>query len=137
MRIAAALHHHQFEHRQIGAMRFDKSDVRLAGRGLDDDRLEFRLVLGGVELLLQIVLADAQSVRNLRKVLFESFGIVAQQQNAEGRIAIDQHAAFAVEHSSARRDDRNVADLIAFGEIGEMAGLNDLQLPESHQQEER
>ncbi len=69
--------------------------------------------------------------------LFRSaFGIVAQEQDAERRIAIDQDAAFAVQHGAARRDNRDVADPIAFGEIGKMAGLDDLQFPESDQQQD-
>ena len=54
VRVAAALHHHQFEHRKIGAVRFHERDVRFGGRRLDDDRQKFRLVFCGIELLLQI-----------------------------------------------------------------------------------
>ena len=98
VRVAAALNHHQFEHGKIGAVRFHECDVRLARGGLDYDGLKFRLVLGGIELLLQIFAADSQAVFDLRQALLEGLRVVAKQQNAERRIAIHEHAAFAVEH---------------------------------------
>ena len=48
-------------------------------------------------------------------------------------IAIDENAAFAVEHGAARGDDGNVADAVLFGEVGKMVGLDDLQFPEADQ----
>ena len=82
----------------------------------------------------QIFLADAKPVFDLGQALLKSLGVVAQEQDAEGRITIDKHAAFAVEQGAARRDDRDVADLVAFREVGKMARLHDLQLPETDQQ---
>ena len=116
-------------------MRFDESDVRLSGRGLDDDRKKFRLGLGGVELLLEVGGLDAQSVFSLRKYFFERLGIVAHEKNAERRIAVHQDAALAVEHGTARRDNRDGANLITLGEVDKMSGLNDLKLPEADHQE--
>ena len=66
---------------------------------------------------------------------FNLLRIVAQQQDAEGRIIVDQDAAFAIEHRAARRDDRNRADAIAFGELRVAVGIDDLQLPEAKQQQ--
>ena len=104
--------------------------------GLIDDGHEFRLKPRVFKLLRQVFLADPEPLFDRGQALLQGLGIVAQQKNAEGRIAIDQHAAFAVEQGAARGDDRDVADLIAFGEIGKMAGLDDLQLPESHKQQD-
>ena len=81
-------------------------------------------------------LAIPEAVFDGGEAFLQGLGIVAKKKDAEGRIAIDEHAAFAVEQGAARGDDGDVADLIAFGEIGKMAGLDDLQLPESHQQQD-
>ena len=71
------------------------------------------------------------------KAFLQELGIIAQQQDAEGRIVVDQHAAFAIQHRAARRNDRNRAHAIFFRQIGEMPGINDLQLPEAEQQNQR
>ena len=116
MRIAAALHHDQIQHGEIGAVRFHESDVRFGGRGLDDDGQKFRLVLCGVQLLPQIFIRDSQAVFDLRQSFFDELRIVAEQQNAERRIAIDEHAAIAIEHRSARRDDGDGANAVLIGQ---------------------
>src|SRR5262249_10819367 len=61
-------------------------------------------------------------------------GIIAQQQNAEGGIIIDENAAIAVQHATARRDYRKVADLVALSPLQVIFGIYDLKLPESHEQ---
>src|SRR2546429_6179735 len=43
--------------------------------------------------------------RSLRHVL-------AQQQDAEGGPVVDEHAAVAVQHAAARRNDRNFTDAV-------------------------
>jgi len=52
-----------------------------------------------------------------------------QEQHAEGRIAVHQDAAFAVEHRAAGRNDRNRPDAVAFGELRIAIRIDDLQLP--------
>jgi len=44
-------------------------------------------------------------------------------------------AAIAVEHASARSDDRNGANAILFGHLAVLVAVNDLQLPEAEQQQ--
>ena len=86
----------------------------------------------GVQSLLNILPADAEAVDDLRDALLDGLHVFAKQQDAEGRIAIHEHAAFAIEHRTARRDNRDGAHAIAFGEVGEMSGLDDLQLPKTN-----
>ena len=82
----------------------------------------------------QIFLRDSQTLFNLRQAFLEQLRIVAKQQNAERRIAIDEHAAVAIEHGPARGDDGDGADSVPFGEVGKMVRLHDLQLPETDQE---
>ncbi len=107
-----------------------------AGRGLDHHGLEFRRAFCGIELLLQVGWIDAQAFFNSGKTLLQLLRIVAQEKNAERRVAIDEHAALPVQHRTARCDDGNRADAVAFGEIREVFGLDDLQLPETHHQKD-
>ena len=44
---------------------------------------------------------------------FAEHGIVAKQQDAKGRVVVDQDASVAVEHAAARRDHRNGANAVA------------------------
>ena len=61
-------------------------------------------------------------------------GVLAHQQNTEGRKVVRQHASFAVQNPPARRDHRQVAHPIAFSLIKEEAVLADLYPPISDQQ---
>ena len=116
-------------------MRFHEGDVRLRRRGLDDHGLEFRFVFRRVQRLLQIIVADPQPFLDLRQAFSEGLRVIAQQQNAKGWVAIHQHAAFAIEHLSAWRNDGNRTRAVAVRQVRKMPGLNHLQLPESdHQQ---
>ena len=53
-RISAAIHHEHFQHRNIGAMRFDEIAVARRGLRLDHDRLEMRQRRGSLKLLLNV-----------------------------------------------------------------------------------
>ena len=53
-RIPAAIYHEHFQHRNIGAMRFDKIAVARGGLRLDHDRLEMRQRRGSLKLLLNV-----------------------------------------------------------------------------------
>ncbi len=113
-------------------MRFDEGDVCEARGRLDYHGLKFRLVFRCVQRLLNILTAEAEAVHDLRNALLDGLHVLAEQQNAEGRIAIHEHAAFAIEHRTTRRDNRDGAHAIAFGEVSEMSGLDDLQLPKTN-----
>ena len=47
---------------------------------------------------------------------------------------VNEDAAIAIEHASARRDDGNVAHAVAFGHGAVLVSVNDLQLPETDEQ---
>src|SRR5580704_7127344 len=117
MWIAAALDHHEFEDGEIRAMRFYEGDVRFAGSGFDDDGLKLGFGARCFQLLVQIFLADAEALFNLWETFFERLGIVAQEKDAEGWIAIHEHAAFAVEHHTTLGDDGDGAHTVAFRQI--------------------
>src|SRR5580698_698633 len=109
-------------------MGFDECDVRLRGGRLDDYRLKFRSGFCSLEFLLEIGVIDAEAFFDLRQTFRERFRIVAQQKNAEGRIAIHNYAAETIKHRTAPRNDGNRTDLVAFREVGEMFRLHNLQL---------
>ena len=135
VRVAAALDHHQIEHRKIGAVRIDERDVRFAGGRLDDDRQELGLELCGIELLVEIFPGNPEPLGNLRKTFFEQLGIVSKQKDAERGIAVHQHAPVAIEHGAARGDDGKGTNAVLFRQIGEMLRLHDLQMPEPDQEQ--
>ena len=120
IRVAAALNHHQLEDGQVHAVRLDEGDVGIARSRLDHHGLKFRLVLRGFQLLLQVLLANAQPFLDLRETFCQCLRVVAKKQNAERRITIHQHAAFAIEHRSARRYDRNGTNTVALCKVGKV-----------------
>ena len=112
-------------------MRFDKSDIRRRGLGLDNDGLEVRQEFGRLDLLLHVIERQAQPIGDLRQQTRQLLRIVAQQQHAEGRIIVDNHAAIAVQHGAAWRDDGNGANAIALCKLRVLVGMDDLQLPKA------
>jgi hypothetical protein len=135
MRIAAAMDHQHFEHRNVHAMGFDEGDIGRAGLRLDHDGLEFRHGPRAVNLLFQFVERHAQPVGDLRQVLLHLFWGVAQKQYAEGGIVVYENAAFAVKHGAARGDDGNRAHAIALGHLRVAVRVDDLQFPETEKQQ--
>ncbi len=115
-------------------VRLDESKVRWRSVRFDDDRLEFRKTLGIVELILQILEWNAETVGYAGKIFCDKNRVFSQQKHAEGRTVVNQHAAIAVEHAAAGRDDRNLAHAIALGHRGILIRIDDLQLPEAKQQ---
>ena len=64
-----------------------------------------------------------------------SSSAIAEKQDAERRAIIDEHAAIAIEHAAARRDDGNGTDAILFGHLAVLIAIDDLQFPEAEQQQ--
>jgi hypothetical protein len=89
---------------------------------------------GVAQLLFEIVQRKSQSVGNRRKIFLHRCNVVAKQQDAEGRIVVNEDAAVAVEHSSARRDDGDGAHAIALRHDAILVRINDLKFPEAQQQ---
>ena len=90
---------------------------------------------GVLQLVVQLFERQAHAVGDLRQEALHLLDIVAQQQHAEGGVIVDQHAAFAVEHGAAWRNHRDGAHAILFGQLLVSIGLDDLQLPETEQQQ--
>src|SRR5437879_7346967 len=125
--IAPPRNGNHFEHRNVDAVRLNKGNVRLGSVGLDDDGLKMGKVFGVVELLLEIGHRDAEAIGDGAKVLFYLRHVLAQQQDAEGGPVVDEHAAVAVQHAAARRDDRNFTDAVALSERVVLVGVDDLE----------
>ena len=132
--IAPPRNGNHFEHRNVDAVRLNKGNVRLGSLGLDDDGLKMGKVFGVVELLLEIGHRDAEAIGDGAKVLFYLRHVLAQQQDAEGGPVVDEHAAVAVQHAAARRDDRNFTDAVALSERVVLVGVDDLEFPETQQE---
>jgi hypothetical protein len=92
-------------------------------------------ILGAFKLVLQIAERDTQTIGDGWEVFVNEHGIIAEKQDAEGRIVVHKHAAIAVQHAAARRDDRNGANAIAFGHLRVFVGINDLEFPEAEEQQ--
>src|SRR2546423_7371341 len=129
------MHHQHFQQRNVRAMRLNKSNVGLGGFGLDDDRLKVLEVARNLQLLFQVVQRNIQAFRYSTKVLLHQGGIVTKEEDAEGRIIINQDAAIAVQHAPARGYHWNGADAIAFRPLQVFVGIDNLQLPKAHQQD--
>ncbi len=123
-----------FEDRDVRTVRFDEITVCWRSVRLDDDGLEFWKILCIVELVAQIIQGDSQAFRNSREVLFDLNRFIAKEKNAEGWPIVDQHAAIAVQHAAARRDNGNFADAVALSHRAVFVRVNDLQLPEAEEQ---
>ncbi len=102
---------------------------------LDDQGLEARERFRGFDLLLQVVEGKTETVGDLRQQALNFVDVVAQEQDAEGRIIVHQHAPGAVEHGAARRDHRNGADAVPLGELRVAIGIDNLQPPKAEQQQ--
>ena len=133
--ITAARNGEHFEYGNIGAMRLDEIEIGAGGFRLDDDGLKFGQIAGVLQLVVQIVDGDAEAVGNGGEILFDEFGIVAEEQNGKRGTIVDQDAAIAIEHASARRDDGNGANAILFGHLAVLVAVDDLQFPEAEQQQ--
>src|SRR5882762_1448396 len=132
--IPPAVHHQHFQQRYIRAVRIDESDIRFAGFWLNDDGLKILQVARGLQLFPQITEWNVQSLGDSWKTLFYLCGIVSQQKNAEGRVVVDQDAAIAVQHTTARRDHRNGANPVALRPLQKLIGVDYLKLPETDEQ---
>src|SRR4029077_2789556 len=110
-------------------------NVRGTGFRLDDDGLEVRKGARFLNLLLQVFDGQIHAVGDLRQQTLYLIDVVAQQQHAERRIVVDKNAPFAIEHGAARRDHRHGANAILFSKLIVAIGLDDLQLPETEQQQ--
>ena len=84
---------------------------------------------------MKIVLGDSETLRNCRQILFNEFRVIAKEKNAEGWAIVYEHAAIAIEHAAARRNDGNRTDAILFGHLAILITVDDLQLPEAKQQQ--
>jgi hypothetical protein len=76
-RIAATMDHEHFQHRHVRAMRLDERDIRWAGFGLDDDRLEMRQAAGFAYLLVQFIERKVHALGDLWQEAFDNVGIIA------------------------------------------------------------
>jgi hypothetical protein len=83
---------------------------------------------------VQIVHGDAEAVGNGGEILFDKFGIVAEEQDGKRGTVVDEDAAIAIEHASTRSDDGNGADTILFGHLAVLVVVDDLELPEAEEQ---
>ena len=61
-------------------------------------------------------------------------GVLSNDRNAEGVAILDQHAAIAIEHDTARRAQRQRPLNVVFGHLLELRVLHDLQHPEADRQ---
>ena len=84
---------------------------------------------------LQVLVVHVQAFRDGLQVLF--LQVVARQDQAEGRVVIDDHAAFAIENLAARGEDRDGFDAVALGLLVVDFGAFDLQPPEPGDQEQK
>ncbi len=116
-------------------MRFNEIEIGAGSFRFNYDWLKFGKIAGALQLIVQIVHGNAEAVGNGGEILFDEFGIVAQEKDAEGRAIVHHDAAIAVEHASARSDDRNGANAILFGHLAVLVAVNDLQLPEAKKQQ--
>ncbi len=64
-------------------MRLNEIEIGAGSFRLNDDGLKFGQVAGVLQLVAQIFHGDAEAVGDDRKVLFDQFGIVAQEQHRE------------------------------------------------------
>src|SRR6185437_12914309 len=81
-----------------------------------------------------------QTVGDQWQILLEVILAFAEKEAADGRIVVDDDAAFAVEDAAARREHRHLADAVLFGEHAIVGGAEHLQTPEAgaeHQHHQR
>src|SRR5256885_229523 len=67
-------------------------------------------------------------------MLFHLRRLIAKEEYAEGWAVVHQHPAIAVQHAAARRNHGNVTHPIALGHGAVFVGVDDLELPETEQQ---
>ena len=72
-----------FQYGDVRTVRLDERDIRVRSFRLDDNRLKFRQVSRGAQIVFQIFNRNPQPFGDARKILVHQHGIVAQQQNAE------------------------------------------------------
>ena len=116
-------------------MRFDEGDFRRRQFLLDHHRhilgprseaLDARADLGRVQMQ---AVGDAIDVIRLQ--------VLPREQQREGGLIIDDHAAIAVENFAARREHRNGLDAIALGQFAVAFAVANLQHPEAGDQEQK
>ena len=105
-------------------------DVLLEGDGL---------VLGGdlvaAEGGLDLLDGDVEALGDEGKIGVEVFDLLAEEIAGDGGIVVDEEAAFAVEELAARGEDGNLADAVGLGERTEAFGVEDLEAPETDEED--
>ena len=129
------MHHEHFQYGNIGAMRFDEGDVARCGLRFDHDWLEMRQCFDRLQLLLNIVQSQAQTIGNLGKQAFHLLRVIAEQQDAKRRVIINDDASIAVQHGTARSDDGNGPNSVTLSKLRIAIGIDDLQFPETQQKQ--
>ena len=136
-RIEAALLFHRLQLGQLGEVRFYEG--LLVGRDvlLERDGLVLGRVLIVAQRGLDLIDGNMQARRNKREVRFQILLLVAQQIAADGRIVVDDDAAFAIKDATARRKNRHLAYAVLLGQYRVAGGAEDLEPPQANTQNEQ
>ena len=114
-------------------MRFDERQIGGSQFLLDDDRLVARTVPVPPEFADQIVIIEMEAVGDIvQMVLLEIF---PRENQAPGRMVVDNHTAIAIENLAARGHDRQRFDAVPLGALVVDFRALDLQFPEAGDQE--
>jgi hypothetical protein len=85
---------------------------------------------------LDLLDGDVEALGDERQVGVEVFHLFAEEIAGDGGVVVDEEAAFAVEDLAARGEDGDFADAIGFGEGTEVFGVEDLEAPESGEEDD-
>src|SRR5438270_12282312 len=78
-----------------------------------------------------------QADGDLLDVDVQVFHLVAQKQHGEGRVIVNDGAAFAIENAAAGGKDGNGTNAISLRQAVVVVAARDLQPPESHRQDQK
>ena len=130
------MRHDGIEFGQFVAVRFDES--QFVGRDVffEINGRVLRHAGEVADFLAHVFGAHVQTLGDEVGVSVEVAGGVAHHERGEGRIVIDDDAAFAVEDFAAGSEDGHLADTILFRLRGVVVVAGDLQAPQSVSQHE-
>jgi hypothetical protein len=98
------------------------------------------LVLGGYFVVAEdgvdLIHRNMEALGDEGQIGIEIFDLFAKQEAGDGGIVVDEEAAFAVEELSAGSEDGNLADTVGFGERTEAFGVENLEAPESGEEDD-